>query len=101
MMVIYREPKDLAAFDEHFFGTHVSLAKELPGLRKYEISTDPVTTRVGDWNVHLVATLYFDDIEAIRQALASPEGQAAAADRRRLAPDDRDVLILVFESRDA
>ncbi|MGH6973834.1 MAG: EthD family reductase, partial [Stellaceae bacterium] len=36
MVVIYKTPKDKAAFDRHYFGTHVPLAKKIPGLRKYE-----------------------------------------------------------------
>jgi len=33
----------------------------------------------------IVATLHFDDMAAITEAFASPEGRAAAADRRVLA----------------
>jgi uncharacterized protein (TIGR02118 family) len=29
---------------------------------------------------HLIATLFFDDMKAVENAFASPEGQAAAAD---------------------
>ena len=29
---------------------------------------------------HLIATLHFDDMKAVQNAFASPEGQAAAAD---------------------
>ncbi len=35
MVVIYKTPKDVAAFTRHYFETHVPLAKKLPGLRKY------------------------------------------------------------------
>ena len=44
MVVIYRTPKDPAAFDAHYFEVHVPLAKKLPGLRKYVINV--VETRV-------------------------------------------------------
>ena len=38
LMVMYKTPKDAAAFDKHYFGTHIPIAKKIPGLRKYEIS---------------------------------------------------------------
>jgi uncharacterized protein (TIGR02118 family) len=36
MVVIYRTPKNVEAFDRHYFEIHVPLAKKIPGLRKYE-----------------------------------------------------------------
>ncbi len=34
MIVIYKHPANPEAFDEHYFGVHIPLAKKLPGLRK-------------------------------------------------------------------
>ena len=34
MVVIYKMPKDVKAFERHYFEKHVPLAKKLPGLRK-------------------------------------------------------------------
>lgn len=100
MIVIYRTPKDASAFDEHYFGTHVPLAKTLPGLRKYEVSRGPIVTPAGESGFHLVATLHFDDLASIRQAFASPQGQTAAADRRIFAPNDADLLMLLCDMRE-
>ena len=100
MVVIYRTPKDVEAFNRHYFDVHVPLAKKIPGLRKYEISQGPIATPVGAQDVHLVGILYFDDMAAIQTAFSSPEGQAAGADRRRFAPDDSDVQMFLFDSQD-
>jgi uncharacterized protein (TIGR02118 family) len=100
MVVIYRTPKDAAAFDKHYFETHVPISKKLPGLRKYEVSEGPIVTPAGPSGFHLVATLHFDDRAAVQRAFASPEGQQAAADRRTFAPNDADLLMLLFESRE-
>jgi uncharacterized protein (TIGR02118 family) len=97
MVVIYRTPKDVAAFDRHYFETHIPLAKKLPGLRKYEISRGPVTVMAGSPDVYLIGTVYFDDLDAMKKAFASPEGQATAADRRIYAPDDTGVQMFMFE----
>jgi uncharacterized protein (TIGR02118 family) len=80
LVVMYATPKDPGAFDKYYFETHVPIAKRLPGLRKYEVSRGPVGTPAGPSRFHLIATLHFDDMEAVAQAFASPQGQAAAAD---------------------
>jgi uncharacterized protein (TIGR02118 family) len=100
MVVIYRTPKDPAAFDRHYFEVHVPLAKKLPGLRTYEVSRGTVATPAGSLPVHMVATLQFDSLAAIQAAFATAEGRACAADRRALAPDDRDVIMLLFDDRE-
>lgn len=98
MVVIYRTPKDPAAFDAHYFDVHVPLAKRLPGLRKYEVSRSPILTPAGGAEPYLIGTLHFDDLAAIRRAFATPEGQECAADRRVLAPDDGDVQMYLFDA---
>jgi len=98
MVVIYKTPKDAAAFDKHYFGTHVPIAKKIPGFRKYELSQGPVATPAGPSGFHLVATLHFDDMAAIQNAFASAEGQAAAADVRTFITDP--PLMLLFDSRE-
>jgi uncharacterized protein (TIGR02118 family) len=59
MVVIYRTPKNVEAFDRHYFEIRVPLAKKLPGLRKCEVSDGPIGTPVGTSNVHRIGTLYF------------------------------------------
>ncbi len=98
LMVMYKNPKDPAAFDKHYFGTHIPIAKKIPGLRKYEISKGPVLTPLGPSGFHLIATLHFDDLAAIQNAFASPEGQAAAADVQTFTTDAPNMLI--FDSRE-
>lgn len=80
LIAMYGIPADPAAFDRYYYETHVPLAKKVPGLRRYEVTTGPVTTLEGPVGHHLIATLTFDSLAAIRAALASPEGQATAAD---------------------
>jgi uncharacterized protein (TIGR02118 family) len=100
MVVIYKVPEDPVAFDRHYFDVHVPLAKRLPGLRQYSVSRGPVATPAGGPPFHMVATLQFDSLAAIQQAFATPEGRACAADRRILAPNDDDVMMLLFDDRD-
>lgn len=93
LLVLYKTPADPAAFDAYYGATHIPIAKKIPGLRKYEVSRAPVVTPAGPAPVHLVATLYFDDLQAVQAAFASPEGQAAGADVANFATGGADMLI--------
>ena len=100
MIVIYPTPTDIEAFDRHYFDVHVPLAWKLPGLRKYEINAGPVAIPSGGPSIHRIGVLAFDDMESIRAAFESPEGQAAAADRRRFAPDESGYRMFLFDDRE-
>jgi uncharacterized protein (TIGR02118 family) len=93
LIVLYKTPKDTAAFDKYYAETHIPIAKKIPGLRRYEISRGPVASPGGAMGVHLVATLTFDSMAAIQSALASAEGQAAAADVPVFATGGADMLM--------
>ena len=79
MIAMYRTPADPAAFDRYYFGTHVPIAKKIPGLRQYEVSDGRIGTPGGVSDYHLLATLTFDNRGDIEKGLESPEGKAAAA----------------------
>lgn len=96
MIVIYRTPKDPAAFDKHYHEIHVPLARQIPGLRKYEVSTGPIVSLASASDTYLIATLHFESLAAIKAAFASDQGRVCAADRRKLAPD-ADVQMFLFE----
>jgi len=93
MKALYKRPASTEAFDKYYFATHVPIAKKIAGLVRYEISTGPVGTPQGPSPYHLVAILSFDSIAAVQQALASPEGQATAADLANFAQTGVDLLI--------
>src|SRR5436305_15211379 len=97
MTVIYRTPKDKEFFERHYFEVHIPLAKQLPGLIKYEINNGPITSVTGQPTPHRIANLYFDSLESIRIAFGSEIGQRCAADRRILAPDNEDVQIYLYD----
>lgn len=99
LVVLYSKPSDPAAFDAYYESTHAPLAKKIPGLKRYEISTGPVKTPAGDAPWYLVAILGFDSVAALQAGLASPEGQAAAGDLGNFAQAGAEMLI--FESKDA
>jgi uncharacterized protein (TIGR02118 family) len=97
LVVMYKTPRDAAAFEKHYREKHIPIAKQIPGLRKYEISNGPVATPAGQSNYHLVATLQFDDLAAIQNAFGSSQGQAAVADVQTFATGGVDILM--FDTR--
>jgi uncharacterized protein (TIGR02118 family) len=99
MMVVYRTPEDVEDFSRHYFETHVPLVKRLPGLRKYEVSHGPIICPADSFDAYMIATLHFDDMAALRNALASEEGQACGADRRKFAPDTSGFQTFLFENK--
>ena len=98
LVVMYKTPRDTAAFDRYYFDKHVPLAKKIPGLRKYEVNNGPVATPAGPSGIHLVAILHFDDMAAIQSAFASAEGQAAAGDLPNFATGGADLYF--FDTRE-
>jgi len=98
VVVLYKTPRDAAAFDKHYFEKHVPLAKKIPGLRKYEVSQGPVGTPAGPSGFHLIATLFFDNMAALQKGFGSPEGQAAGADVATFATGGADILL--FDNRE-
>jgi len=99
LVVMYKTPRDAAAFDKHYFDKHVPIAKKLPGLKKYEVSKGPVATPGGASPYHLVANLQFEDMAAIQKAFGSAEGQAAVADVGNFATGGVDIYM--FDTRPA
>ena len=93
LVVLYKTPKDAAAFDKHYAETHIPLAKKLPGLTKYAVSTGPVGSPTGPSGVHLVAILSFNSVADIQAAFGSAAGKAAAGDVPKFASGGADLLI--------
>jgi len=99
VLVLYATPPDPAAFDHHYTTVHIPLAKKLPGLQHFDISTGPINSPAGPSAFHAIATLTFPDMPTLAAALSSPEGQAAAADAQTLmAPGSQ---LLFFDTREA
>jgi uncharacterized protein (TIGR02118 family) len=98
LVVLYKNPKSAEAFNKHYASTHIPLAKKIPGLKKYDVSQGAVGAPTGPSGIHLVATLYFDSLDALQAGLASPEGKAAAGDLANFA--DGGVDLYFFDTKD-
>lgn len=99
MTAIYQTPNDIVFFERHYFEVHIPLAKQLPGLIKYEINSGSINSTTGHQS-YRIANLYFESMEALRNAFASEVGQKCAADRKILAPNSEDVQIYLYDTKD-
>ncbi len=95
VVVIYRNPRDPDTFDQNYLGHHVALTKRIPGLLRLEIGR-MASPGLGS-EVHMVASMFFEDVESMDRAIASPEVQDAERDAG-VAGCEKEVLILTLEA---
>jgi len=97
LVVMYTQPDDPAAFDQHYLSVHVPLVEKLPGLQRFESGTIAMALDGGELTYHRVAELYFADQDAMNAAFATPEGADTAADYGKIAPPGSRMLIEVLD----
>lgn len=97
LVVLYTQPEDKTAFDEHYLGVHTPLVAQLPGLERAETSTFSAALDGGEHTYHRMAELYFADQAAMNAAFGSPEGAATAADYGQIAPPGSRMYIAVVD----
>jgi uncharacterized protein (TIGR02118 family) len=86
LVVLYTQPSDAEAFDRHYFGTHMPLCSDIPGLLRMETGRIGAPIDGGEQTYYRVTELYFADQDALQAAFASGEGQTTAADYQEIAP---------------
>ena len=79
LVAIYKKPENIETFDQHYQEIHAPLASKMPGLRKLEVNKI-YGTPAGECPFYLIAEMYFDNKQALQEALTSPEGKAAGKD---------------------
>ena len=77
-VALYRTPTDPAAFDRDYFGSHVPIVNDTPGLVRTELAK---VTRIltGEPAYYLVAELYFESPESMKAAFKSDPWRASGA----------------------
>lgn len=79
LIAVYSKPENVEAFEKHYREIHLPLASKMPGLKKCELSWVKGSPG-GEARYHLLAEMYFEDKAALKAAMMSPEGAAAAKD---------------------
>ncbi|MDQ0970581.1 uncharacterized protein (TIGR02118 family) [Neobacillus niacini] len=83
LLVVYDQPTNKEGFDGHYFGTHIPLAEELPGLKSVQANR-VLGVQNSELNPYLVVQLEFESAEELNQNLASQKGQELTADLKNL-----------------
>jgi uncharacterized protein (TIGR02118 family) len=97
LVVMYTQPEDRAAFDEHYLGVHMPLCAKLPGLQRAETGKVTVALDGGEQTYYRITELYFADQDAMNAAFGSAEGAETAADYGQIAPPGSRMLIQVVD----
>lgn len=92
LIIFFRKPKDLTAFEDHFSSVHVPLIAKMPGIKRTSV-TRAIGAPRGEPLFHLIHEVYFDDLQACNFALNTPEGREAGAD---LMLWGKDIVTLMF-----
>jgi uncharacterized protein (TIGR02118 family) len=80
LTVVYDNPKDPAAFEQHYTSVHVPLAQKVPNVRRAELAKVFPKEDGSPTPAYRTADLYFDSYDDACAAVATPEGQAAIKD---------------------
>ena len=97
LVVLYTQPADPTAFDEHYFAVHMPLVAKIPGLDRSETAKFVAAVDGGEQTLYRSATLYFSDTDAMGAAMGSPEGQATSADFAQIAPEGSRIYLATVD----
>ncbi len=75
LVALYKNPGDPEAFDGAYFNTHMPLIAKVPGLEKTVITRFTRTLMGESW--YMMNEMYFNDANALKIAMKSPEMAAA------------------------
>ncbi|MCX7877829.1 MAG: EthD family reductase [Ignavibacteria bacterium] len=92
LIALYKTPADKDAFDKHYFEKHMPLVEKIPGLIKSEVSKLKALPGT-ESSYYLMAEMYYENMDAFNEAMASPEGKASAKDLMNFAKDNVEFYI--------
>ena len=93
--VLYERPSDIAAFEEYYIGTHMPLARKVPGLIKDEVTLFGSNLDGSAPAYHLMAELFFADEGAWKAGMATPEGRTLTLDADNFPPGTGAATMLI------
>jgi uncharacterized protein (TIGR02118 family) len=97
LVVLYTQPDDTDAFDRHYFGTHMPLVHQVPGLERAETGRFVSAIDGGEQTYYRVAELYFPDQATMDAGFGSDAGKATAADYQKNAPPGSRMFVEVLD----
>jgi uncharacterized protein (TIGR02118 family) len=98
LVVIYPRPKDVEKFEHLYVTEHLPLAKEkIKGVTKF-VATKAVGTPDGQpAPFYRIAELYFQSMEALKEAAVSAGGQEAVAHAISISTGGSPIILVAEE----
>jgi uncharacterized protein (TIGR02118 family) len=91
--VLYGQPDDAGAFEDHYANEHVPLAAKMPNVARFEATRVVATPDGSPAPYYRMAELWFESMDAMQGAMGSEEGRATVADIQNFATGGATVLI--------
>lgn len=95
--VLYGHPKDVTAFEGYYSSTHLPLVAKTKGIVKAEYTKFLPNPDGSTPAFYRMAELFFNSAAEMQQALATPEGQAMAADLSNFATGGVTIMFGIIE----
>jgi uncharacterized protein (TIGR02118 family) len=93
LTVLYGHPTDPDAFENYYAATHLPIVEKMKGYERSEFTIFMPQADNSASPFFRMAEFWFDGPEALQQTMASPEGQATAADLANFATGGVSVLV--------
>lgn len=90
-VALYRPPADPEDFEKKYHEEHLPLVRQFPHLKRLEVSR--ITWPRADAPFHLMAELWYEDSEQMKESLRSEVSQQAAAILAGIVPADGVVML--------
>jgi uncharacterized protein (TIGR02118 family) len=99
LIVLYPPPDDVTTFERRYHAEHAPMVvQKIPGLKKF-LAAQVLGTPAGATPYQRVAELYFDSIESLQAALASPGGQATVAHAVEISTGGPPVVLIAEDDK--
>ncbi len=98
IIVLFGKPTDPKLFDRQYWDDHIPIAKQMPGLRKYTVHKVLSAPR-GEPAYYQVAELEFDNMNSLKNAIASQPGKDSGRHGIKIATGG--MTFLYAESKEA
>jgi uncharacterized protein (TIGR02118 family) len=79
LVVMYPQPKDVAAFEKVYMEVHVPMAVEKLGGKSKIVASKSVESPLGKPAFHRYVEVHYPSMAALQASLASPGGKETAA----------------------
>ena len=99
LIVLYPPPADVTTFERRYRLEHAPMVvQKVPGLRKF-LAAQVLGTPAGAAPYQRVAELYFDSMESLQAAMASPGGQATVAHAVEISTGGPPVVLIAEDDK--